>query len=148
MNTRDNQHGGIVIFAIIGILLVSLLAGALYVGRHQARLAEQDKPAPVAIDTEKDTAKTSNEEAATPPKEESKPAPAPSTPAANPQTPSTTPAPTTPRATVPTSGPSESLPAAGPSDVFAGIGVITTIAFVGFAFLQSSARLRRAALGR
>lgn len=150
MDSRDNQHGGIVVFAVIGVLLVGLLAGALYMGRQQARIAEENTPAPIAIDTEKDATDATGEEkpAAAPAKDESETKPAPA-PTPKPQTPVTTPTPAAPRvATVPTSGPSEALPSTGPSDTLLSVGIIVAISFVGFAFVQSNARLRRSALNR
>lgn len=147
MNTRDNQRGGIVIFAIIGVLLVSLLAGSLYVGKHQAELAKKDTPSPIAIDTEKAATEAAKGAAETPKSgAENKPTPSPTKPSPQTQTPT---APTTPRvAVVPNSGPSEPLPSTGPADTFLGICAIMIVSFISLAFIQSSLRLRRSALSR
>jgi len=152
MKTRDNQRGGIVVFAVIGVLLVGLLAGALYVGKQQAELAKKGAPAPIAVDTEKEATEAAKGTEETP-KEEAgtKPTPAPAKPSPQTQAPATpaNPAPAAPRvATVPNSGPSEPLPSTGPADVFLSIGVIMAISFIGLAFIQSNLRLRRSALSR
>jgi len=150
MNTRDNQRGGIVVFAVVGVLLVGLLAGALYLGKHQADIAKENTPAPVAIDTEKEA--TEAGKGATDTKKdqaENKPAPSPAKPSAPSQAPATsstqtsTPSP----ATVPNSGPSQ-VASTGPVDTLLSVGVVTAVSFVGLAFVQSNARLRRSALNR
>lgn len=152
MNTRDNQRGGIVVFAVVGVLLAGLLAGALYVGRQQSEVAKA--PTPIAIDTEKEATETGKGvESAPKGEEQDKPASTPgTTQQPRPSAPATTPgssAQTGPRvSSVATTGPSEPLPSTGPADTLLGMGVIMAVSFVGLAFVQSNHRLRRSALNR
>lgn len=153
MNTRDNQRGGIVVFAVVGVLLVGLLAGALYVSKQQAETAKDGASAPIAIDTEKEATESGKGTEGTPKgAEQDKPASTPGTTqqprSSAPTTPGSS-AQTGPRvSSVATSGPSEPLPSTGPADTFLGIGVVMAISFVGLAFIQSNSRLRRSALNR
>jgi hypothetical protein len=152
MNTRDNQRGGIVLFAVIGVLLASLLAGALYFGKQQSEVAKNNTPTPIAIDTEKEATESANgaTNASKPEAAENKPA-TPAKPSPSTQTPASpaTPKPAAPRvATVPNSGPSEPLPSTGPAETALGILIVMAISFIVLAFIQSSRRLRRSALSR
>lgn len=145
MNTRDNQRGGIVAFAIIGILLAGLLAGGLYISKQQARIAQENTPPPIAIDTEKEANET-EDTLGGPKKDESETStPPPATTTPKPATGST---PSTPRVSVPVSGPSEPLPSTGPSDIFLSAFAAMAITFVSLLFVRSSARLRHSALSR
>jgi flagellum-specific peptidoglycan hydrolase FlgJ len=155
MSRRNNERGGIVVFAVVGVLLVGFLAGALYLGKQGGETAKQNKPAPIAIDTEKEATKDAESSTRTPKEEaESKPA----TPAPAPEKPEPqqqTPAPATPStstapsrvATVPNSGPSQ-VAATGPSDSLLSAAVVVAVSFVSLVFIQSTTRLRRSALNR
>lgn len=150
MNIQDKERGGIVVFAIVGVLLAGLLIGGLYLSKNQARIARDNESPTVAIDTAKEAEEAEEKSPATT-KDETKntPAPAPSTPAPKPDTstkPATPAAPSVPSTRLPTSGPSSAVPATGPADTFLGIVVVTTITFVSFVFFQSNSRLRRSAL--
>ena len=157
MNRRDNQRGGVVVFAVVGILLVGLLAGALYVGKQRSEVAKQNAPKPIAIDTEMEAtsaAKTKQSDTkASPPQQatkDSKPASTPSTPSTSSTSttrntaPSATPAP----ASVARSGPSAVVPATGPSDVALIVVVASVVTFVSAVFYRSNLQLRRSALSR
>lgn len=153
MNTRDNQRGGIVVFAVVGVLLAGLLAGALYVGKQQTGIAKKDTPAPIAIDTEKEATEAAKGTEKTPKQEaESNPAQNPVKPAPQAQAPAK-PAPTGAASTGPSvtsvanSGPSV-VASTGPADMAFGIVIVTAISFAALAFIQSGLRLRRSALSR
>jgi len=150
MNTRDNQRGGIVVFAVVGVLLAGLLVGALYLGKHQADIAKENAPAPVAIDTEKEATKAGKGTADTKKNQaENKPAASPAKPSSPSQTPATssTQTSTPSTAAVANTGPSN-VASTGPEDTFLGIVVVTAMSFAGLAFIQSNTRLRRSALNR
>ena len=155
MNSRVNQRGGIVVFAVVGVLLVGLLAGALYVGKQRSEVAKQNAPKPIAIDTEKEATTSKNK-----PQSEAKPSQAqqntPATPAQSSSgntsstattrtsTPKSTPAP----ASVAQSGPSAVVPATGPSDIAVSVVVMSVVTFVAAVFYRSGLQLRRSALSR
>ncbi len=153
MRTQNTERGGIVVFAVVGILLVGLLAGGLYLGKRDARMARDTTPI-VAIDTEK---QATEKELAVKKQEEKKDTAAPTvtatprtTPTAKPTTPtpsSSTPAPATPVTPAPASR-ATTLPSAGPSDTMFGIVMAVSLTFAGLAFVQSASRLRRSALSR
>lgn len=156
MNRRDNQRGGIVVFAVVGVLLVGLLAGVLYVSKQRSEVAKQNAPKPIAIDTEKEATTTNKDKQqsetkpsqsqqntpATPPQSSSGNTSSTSTTRAN--TPNSTAAP----ANVAQSGPSAMVPATGPSDVAIPAIVTSVVTFVAVVFYRSSLQLRRSALGR
>ena len=142
-----NQRGGIVSFGIVTLVLLGLLAGGLYVSKHQARVARDSDTTTPQVSTPQKDADTKKE--ATPAK--TKPV---ATPAKKPatQTPATAPAATpatAPTASVPrvaSTGPSSPLPATGPADTALITFSLSILGFTGYQLYRSHRSLQRAAL--
>lgn len=149
---HSNQRGGIVSFIVVGVVLVGLLAGGLYVSKHQARVARDTDTSGPQIAT-KDT--TGNKKAdpkvgtVVPGSADTKQGSVPQTTAptqvqgSKPQTPTT---PSTEH--VANTGPSEPLPSTGPGETGLVTVVLSILAFTGYRFVQTRRDMRRAALRR
>lgn len=147
---KNNQAGGIVGFVVIGLVLVSLLAGGLYVSKTQGRQArENDTSTPQVAAPQK-------------PKETTKPAPKQQTPHSTDQKGKTAPAGNTsqpaqnsttrpapqPTNQVATTGPSDDIPSTGPGETAATVLMLSVLSFTTYKFVQSRRDVYRSALKR
>ena len=122
-DAKQRQSGGIVVFIVVGLVLASLLGGAIYFSKQQGRVASRTDT--VATNDQKtddtstenpqnDTAKDDDKNESTSGSGNTNPTPAPSQPAPQPQ--SSTPAPGSGSgSSVPTTGPSH-IASTGPED--------------------------------
>lgn len=129
--TRTSQGGSVVSFVVVGIVLVALVIGGIYLLQHRSG-------SPEVVKTNAPTASTSSSSAPAPSNSKT-PAPSKSAQPATPA-PSSSPAPTS--TPVPTSAPApENMPATGPSDMLPG-GIMAAI-LLGLAVAYAQSRTAR-----
>jgi cytoskeletal protein RodZ len=142
-HAHTNQSGSVVSFVVIGVVLIALVAGGVYLLQHRDdKQAKVQSPSPVAVTS---SAPVPSSAPTSSPKTSTTPAPSKSTqPSASPK-PSVSPqapivkAPVVPGANgLPATGPSDSIPGGFAAAILLG----TTVAFV------QSQRARRHLFGR
>ena len=147
-----NQHGGVLVFVLVGVVLTALLAGGIYVSKNQGRAAVVN-PAPITSTPEPKKPIAEMNKNDTPQQAPKKDAPA--TPQQNAPKQTTPPANTTPQPTtgiantgpsaIATTGPS-ALPSTGPNDALFSVVVLGVLAATVTAYRLSSQRMHAAAL--
>ena len=134
---KDSQRGGIASFVVVALVLTGLLAGGLYLSKHQARVArEKGTTTQVATQNQIQSESTNPKEGTTDPT------------ARNEQTPSTKPTPVIPTPTTPApSAPSATtVPDTGPTEVAAVTIGLSGLTYAGALFVQTRTRSRRSSL--
>ena len=127
---NNRQHGGIMVFALVAVVLVGLMLGGLYLSKQQARVARGATPSggTITFDDQPYQSAAGNT------KEES---------STNQQQPAASSSNTGP---VAVTGPSETIPASGPTETFIVLVAMTITVFALMHFLRSQRVLLQTAL--
>ena len=152
---KNKQAGGIVSFIIVAVALAGLLAGGLYLSKHQGRVARDTDTSVPQVTTKKSNEQATKEKSEDKTKD-SAPQQQSSTGTAQTQQPAATPS--TSGGGTPTSGSSSgrtdrvantgpsSVPSTGPTETLAVSLALGALVFTGYRFLQSWHAFRNSAL--